>query len=104
MNSHDFSGLGVALATPFAPDGALDLPAYRRLVRHVAAHADVLVVLGTTGEAPTVLEAEREALIAATLEEAGGKKVVAGTGSSPPPSPPPSPGRPRPRAWTAPWW
>lgn len=81
MSSHDFSGLGVALATPFGPDGALDLPAYRRLVRHVAAHADVLVVLGTTGEAPTVLEAEREALIAATLEEAGGKKVVAGTGS-----------------------
>ena len=76
----DFSGLGVALATPFSRDGSLDLPAFRRLVRHVAAHADVLVVLGTTGEAPTVLGDERDALITATLEEAGGRKVVAGTG------------------------
>ena len=78
--NQDFSGLGVALATPFTPTGELDLPAFRRLVRHVAAHADILVVLGTTGEAPTVVEAEREALIAAALEEANGKKVVAGTG------------------------
>ena len=76
----DFSGLGVALATPFTPAGELDLPAFRKLVRHVAAHADVLVVLGTTGEAPTVLEAERDALISAALEEANGRKVVAGTG------------------------
>lgn len=76
----DFAGLGVALATPFTPSGEVDLPAFRRLVRHVAAHADVLVVLGTTGEAPTILSAERDALIAAALEEAGGRKVVAGTG------------------------
>lgn len=78
----DFSGLGVALATPFTPAGALDLPAFRRLVRHVAAHADVLVVLGTTGEAPTVHGGERDELIRTTLEEAGGKRVVAGTGSN----------------------
>lgn len=77
----DFSGLGVALATPFNPDGSLDLPGFRRLARHVAAHADVLVVLGTTGEAPTVVDAERDALIDAALEEANGRKVVAGTGS-----------------------
>ncbi len=78
----DFSGLGVALATPFAPSGALDLPAFRRLVRRVAAHADVLVVLGTTGEAPTVHGAERDDLILAALEESGGRRVVAGTGSN----------------------
>ncbi|MBI4914058.1 MAG: 4-hydroxy-tetrahydrodipicolinate synthase [Acidobacteria bacterium] len=81
MNA-DFSGLGVALATPFTPEGTLDLPAYRNLVRRVAAHADVLVVLGTTGEAPTIHGTERDTLIAATLEEAGGKRVVAGTGSN----------------------
>lgn len=79
---NDFSGLGVALATPFTPAGALDLPAFRRLVRRVAAHADVLVVLGTTGEAPTVHGSERNELINATLEEANGKRVVAGTGSN----------------------
>ncbi len=79
---NDFSGLGVALATPFTPAGALDLPAFRRLVQHVADHADVLVVLGTTGEAPTVHGSERDELINATLEEANGKRVVAGTGSN----------------------
>ncbi|HOD34177.1 MAG TPA: dihydrodipicolinate synthase family protein, partial [Holophaga sp.] len=75
-----FTGLGVALATPFTPDHALDLPAFRRLVRHVARAADFLVVLGSTGEAATLEEAERDALISACLNEAGGRPVVAGTG------------------------
>lgn len=76
-----FSGLSVALATPFTASGDLDMKAFRALVRHVATGgADVLVVLGSTGEAATIAENEREPLITATLEEAGGKKVVAGTG------------------------
>ncbi len=78
----DMTGLTVALATPFTPAGEVDLPAFRRLVRHVAAHADVLIPLGSTGEAATLLEAERDALISACLEEANGKAVVAGTGSN----------------------
>jgi 4-hydroxy-tetrahydrodipicolinate synthase len=78
-----FTGLLVALATPFLPDGSLDLPGFRRLVRHVAGGgADGLVVLGTTGEAATLLEAERDALITATLEAADGVAVIAGTGSN----------------------
>lgn len=75
-----FTGLGVALATPFTPDHALDLPAFRRLVRQVARAADFLVVLGSTGEAATLEEAERDALIGACLDEAAGRPVVAGTG------------------------
>jgi len=75
------TGMYVALATPFTPDSALDLPGFRRLVRHVVAGgADGLVVLGSTGEAATLLEPERDALIAACLEEAGGATVIAGTG------------------------
>jgi 4-hydroxy-tetrahydrodipicolinate synthase len=78
-----FNGLSVALATPFTPTFDVDLPAFRRLVRHVVAgSADHLVVLGSTGEAATLLEAERDALITACLEEAGQAKVVAGTGSN----------------------
>ena len=78
-----FSGLLVALATPFLPDQSLDLPAFRRLVHHVVeGGADGLVVLGSTGEAATILEREREALITACLEEAGQAKVVVGTGSN----------------------
>ena len=79
----DLNGLAVALATPFTADDTVDLPAFRRLVRHcVQGGVDTLVVLGSTGEAATLLEAERDALIAATLEEAAGRNVIAGTGSN----------------------
>lgn len=77
-----FSGLYVALATPFHPDASLDLPAFRRLARRVAGAGAGLVVLGSTGEAATLLEEERDALIAACLEEAGPSQVIVGTGSN----------------------
>lgn len=77
----DFSGLGVALATPFTADGLIDVEAYRRLVGHVVAGGtDVLVALGSTGEAATLEDDERDTLISACLDEAGGRKVVVGTG------------------------
>jgi 4-hydroxy-tetrahydrodipicolinate synthase len=77
-----FRGLYVALATPFLPDSSLDLPAFRRLVRHVAASGAGLVVLGSTGEAATLQEHERDTLIGTCLEEAGANPVVVGTGSN----------------------
>jgi 4-hydroxy-tetrahydrodipicolinate synthase len=79
----DLSGLAVALATPFTATGEVDLSAFRKLVRHVAGGgADTLIPLGTTGEASTLLEAERDALITACLEESKGRPVVVGTGSN----------------------
>lgn len=79
----DVSGLAVALVTPFQADGSLDLPAFRRLVQHVVGGgADVLVALGTTGEASTILDEERDQVVAACLEEAKGKPVLVGTGSA----------------------
>ncbi|HTL98838.1 MAG TPA: 4-hydroxy-tetrahydrodipicolinate synthase [Holophagaceae bacterium] len=81
--SLDLSGLAVALATPFKASGEVDLEAFRRLVRHcVAGGVDTLIPLGSTGEAATLEEAERDALIVACLEEAQGRPVVAGTGSN----------------------
>ncbi len=78
-----FSGLSVALATTFQADGSLDLVAFRRLTRRVVAGgAQGLVVLGSTGEAATLVQAERDRLITACLEEAGDATVVVGTGSS----------------------
>ncbi|MBI5851690.1 MAG: 4-hydroxy-tetrahydrodipicolinate synthase [Planctomycetes bacterium] len=82
-----FHGLSVALATPFQDDGSIDVPAFRRLVRHVACHdshggANVLVVLGSTGEAAALDDGERDELVDACLEEAQGLRVVAGTGHS----------------------
>ena len=77
----DLSGLAVALATPFTASGEVDLPAFRRLVRHVVGGGvDTLVPLGSTGEAATLLDSERDALIEACLEESSGRPVVVGTG------------------------
>jgi 4-hydroxy-tetrahydrodipicolinate synthase len=77
----DLTGLAVALATPLTPTGDVDLPAFRKLVRHVVAGGvDVVIPLGTTGEASTLSEAERDALIVACLEESKDRPVVVGTG------------------------
>jgi 4-hydroxy-tetrahydrodipicolinate synthase len=77
----DFSGLAVALATPFTGDGKVDPEGFRRLVRHVVGGGtDVLVVLGSTGEAATLENDERDALIELCLEEADGRQVFVGTG------------------------
>jgi len=79
----DLSGLAVALATPLTTSGELDLPAFRKLVRHVVGGGvDTLIPLGTTGEAPTLLDEERDAVITACLEESKGRPVVVGTGSN----------------------
>jgi 4-hydroxy-tetrahydrodipicolinate synthase len=82
-------GALTALVTPFAPDGALDEAAFRRLVRwQILAGIDGLVPCGTTGESPTLSTEERERLIAATVEVAAERasrhrvRVVAGTGSN----------------------
>jgi 4-hydroxy-tetrahydrodipicolinate synthase len=88
MDLERLRGLGIALATPFKPAsagdlgaGGLDLPAFRALVsRVVAGGVDFLLVLGSTGEAATVTEAERDELVAAAREEARGLPVVVGTG------------------------
>lgn len=87
MDMTRLSGLGVALATPFSRGNGLygaetvDLPAFRALVRKVlGGGADFLVVLGSTGEAATISDDERDQLIIAAIEEAGSAPVVVGTG------------------------
>ncbi len=78
-----FKGLGVALATPFLSNGDLDLHAFRKLVKHVVhGGVDFLVVLGSTGEAATLDDSERDLLIQACREESDGIPVVVGAGSS----------------------
>ena len=82
MNS-PFRGLGVALATPFGSDGSIDTAALVRLVRHVVGGgADFVVALGSTGEAPTLDERERDLVITTVRENVGSVPLVAGVGSS----------------------
>ena len=79
----DFSGLAVALATPFDARGAIDADGLRRLVQHVAGGgADVLVALGSTGEAATLTEEERDEVVKIVRREARGALVLVGTGSN----------------------
>src|SRR6185295_11972139 len=75
-------GAGTALVTPFTRSGDGDEAALRKLVRRqVQEGIDVLVPCGTTGEAVTMTDAEQKRVVAITLEEAGGKPVIAGAGS-----------------------
>lgn len=78
-----FKGSIPALVTPFAADGAPDLAALARLVeRAIAAGVGGVVPCGTTGEAPTLTEAEQQSVIAATVEAAAGRvPVIAGAGA-----------------------
>jgi 4-hydroxy-tetrahydrodipicolinate synthase len=82
-------GALTALVTPFTPDGAVDETALRRIVRwQVLAGIDGLVPVGTTGEAPTLTTAERDRVIAITVETVAERAsrprvpVVAGTGTN----------------------
>jgi 4-hydroxy-tetrahydrodipicolinate synthase len=73
-----------AVATPFAEDGSVNFDAFKRLCAHLLENgSDGLVVSGTTGEAPTLTDAERLDLFAAAVEVAHehGGTVIAGTGT-----------------------
>lgn len=63
------SGTGVALITPFTSEGAVDIPALQRVVRHmIEGNVDYLVVLGTTGETATLSQEEKQAVIGTVIE------------------------------------
>jgi 4-hydroxy-tetrahydrodipicolinate synthase len=78
------SGSIVAIVTPMQADGALDLAGLRNLIDwHVAEGTDGIVIVGTTGESPTVDVSEHERLIEAAIEYAAGRvPVIAGTGGN----------------------
>ncbi|MDD5180901.1 MAG: 4-hydroxy-tetrahydrodipicolinate synthase [Gallionellaceae bacterium] len=74
----------VAIVTPMHGDGGLDLAAFRALIDfHIAQGTDGIVVVGTTGESPTVDVEEHEMLIAEAVKHAAGRiPVIAGTGAN----------------------
>ncbi len=78
------SGSLVAIVTPMHADGQLDLKRFRSLIDwHVSEGTDGLVVVGTTGESPTVNFDEHKALIRVAVEHAKGRiPVIAGTGGN----------------------
>ena len=77
-------GSMVAIVTPMFDDGSLDLDALRKLIDwHIGAGTDGIVVVGTTGESPTVDVDEHCLLIKTTVEQVAGRvPVIAGTGAN----------------------
>ena len=74
----------VAIVTPMHEDGALDIDALRVLIDfHVKEGTDGIVVVGTTGESPTVDFDEHCLLIETTVSHCAGRiPVIAGTGAN----------------------
>ncbi len=59
MNTDIFKGTGVALVTPFNEDQSIDFDSLAKVQEYVSEHVDYLVILGTTGEAPTITAEEK---------------------------------------------
>ena len=78
------TGSIVAILTPMYEDGSLDFNRFRSLIDfHIAEGTDGIVVVGTTGESPTVNFAEHCALIETTVKHVAGRiPVIAGTGAN----------------------
>jgi 4-hydroxy-tetrahydrodipicolinate synthase len=80
-----FGRVITAMVTPFTDDGSIDLAGAQELAAHLVdrcAH-EGLVVSGTTGESPTVTDAEQRALLESVLDAVGDRAtVIAGVGTN----------------------
>jgi 4-hydroxy-tetrahydrodipicolinate synthase len=74
----------VAIVTPMHADGTLDIPGLRKLIDwHIAEGTDGIVIVGTTGESPTVSVEEHCELVRVTVEHTAKRvPVIAGTGGN----------------------
>jgi 4-hydroxy-tetrahydrodipicolinate synthase len=73
-----------AMITPMTPDGGVDYAGAARLASYLVddMRNDGLVISGTTGEAPTTTDEEKERLLRAVVEAVGDRAtVVAGVGT-----------------------
>jgi 4-hydroxy-tetrahydrodipicolinate synthase len=78
------TGSLVAIVTPMKADGELDLARFRSLIDwHVSEGTDGIVVVGTTGESPTVDFDEHKELIRVAVQHSRGRiPIIAGTGGN----------------------
>ena len=79
-----FTGAGVAIVTPFHADGSINYDKLEELIDYQCNHGtDSIVICGTTGESPTLSEAEHMECVKMAVEFTKGRlPVVAGTGSN----------------------
>lgn len=79
-----FGQLLTAMVTPFTADNRIDWDSVEKIIEHlIDTGTDTIVVVGTTGESPTLTHQEKLELYRFTVERAAGRaKVIAGTGSN----------------------
>lgn len=79
-----FEGAGVAIVTPFSPDGSVNFDALGKMIDfQIENHTDALIVCGTTGEASTLTDDEQIETIRYAVDRAGKRiPVIAGAGSN----------------------
>jgi 4-hydroxy-tetrahydrodipicolinate synthase len=84
MNTHHFSGTGVAIVTPFLENGDIDSKGLEQLVEHlINGNVNYLVVLGTTGENATLDKAEKQTVFSLVNQYNKHRvKLVAGIGGN----------------------
>ncbi len=84
MSQNKFTGLGIALITPFKEDESIDYDALGRLLDYQLQNSiDYLVVLGTTAETPTLSETEKKEVLKFVQEKVNGRvPIVLGCGGN----------------------
>ena len=83
MKNTVFTGAATAIITPFK-DNKVDFEAFEKLIEwQIAEGIDAIVAVGTTGEGPTLTDAEHKEVIRFCVEKVAGRvPVIAGTGSN----------------------
>lgn len=82
--SHPLTGTGVAVATPFSKDGSVDYPSLTNVINHIIkGKCEYIVIMGTTGESPTLKKDEKKQILQHALNVAAGRvPVVYGVGGN----------------------
>lgn len=84
MKNTIFTGAGVAIITPFNPDGSINFEGLGTNIDYqIENGTDAIIICGTTGEASTMTEAEHLECIRFAVERTNKRvPVIAGTGSN----------------------
>lgn len=79
-----FTGAGVAIVTPFKPNGEVNYEAFANQIElQIKGGTDAIIVCGTTGEASTLTHEEHLDVIEYCVKQVNGRiPVIAGTGSN----------------------
>jgi len=79
-----FRGTGIAIVTPFNDDGVIDWENFQKLINFwIEGKVEYLVVMGTTGESPTIHGEEKQKIFSFVSDVAAGRiPLVAGIGGN----------------------